>query len=192
MSDSGESPFDPTKSTGEHNPFGENPYLPPQATYADAARLQRGMVGQVTVLAVLMIVQGVLEILMGLMLAGMAVFMPIMIQMESSGARANGPPEEMAWLFGGIYGTLGLLTLIAAVLHILGGLGAYRFRRRRLGLVAFCFGMVTIFTCYCAPTAVALGIYGLIVYLNAPVAQAFAMGDDGRSRDEILAHFHAW
>ncbi len=45
------------------------------------------------------------------------------------------------------------------------------------------------FTCYCAPTAIALGVYGLITYLNYEVAQAFVMGEAGRTREEILAAF---
>lgn len=186
MSDEEQSPFDPTNATDKVNPFGDNPYTAPQTPFAAAP--DRGLVGQVTVLAILSIVQGVLEVFMGLILGGLAAFVPVMIHMEGNA----GPPEEMAWVLSVVYGVLGLLTLAAAVLHIMAGLNSYKFRRRTLGIVASCFGMVTVFTCYCAPTAMALGIYALIVYLNPQVAQAFAMGQAGRSREEIMAHFHSW
>jgi hypothetical protein len=97
--------------------------------------------------------------------------------------------EAVSWVLLVVYGGLGVLTLIAAALHIIAGIRNYSFRNRVLGLVALGGGMVTMFTCYCAPTAVALGVYGLVTYLNPEVARAFAMAESGSSRDEILSAF---
>jgi hypothetical protein len=44
-------------------------------------------------------------------------------------------------------------------------------------------------TAYCAPTAIALAIYGLIVYVNEPVIAAFQMGSRGKTPAEINAAF---
>src|SRR5262249_5688450 len=95
---------------------------------------------------------------------------------------------EFVGVLGGIYVILGLATLAAGVLKIVAGVMNLKFRGRVLGFVAFGSGIATMFTCYCTPTALALGIYGLIVYLNRQAAQAFALGAQGMSPDEILAN----
>ena len=46
-----------------------------------------------------------------------------------------------------------------------------------------------VLTCYCLPTAVALAVYGLIVYLNPEVSEAFRMGEAGSEPAEIVAAF---
>jgi hypothetical protein len=143
------------------------------------------MVRHVPIVAILMIIQGALEALMGLGLVAMCAFVPMLIQME---AEQGGPPEAPpTWLLIGIYGGMGLVALVAAILHIFAGIRNYKFRGRVFGLVALGGGMVTVITCYCAPTAIALGVYGLITYLNPEVNQAFAMAESGKRREEILA-----
>ena len=149
------------------------------------------MVGHVQVVAILMMVQGALEALVGLGLVALGGFFPAMMQMEMDQGQA-GPqpmPAEMSWMMLIIYGGMGLLVLIAAGLHIFAGIRNYKFRGRVLGLVALGGGMVTVMTCYCAPTAIALGVYVLITYLNPEVVQAFAMGKAERSKEDILAVF---
>src|SRR5205823_5880308 len=66
------------------------------------------------------------------------------------------------------------------LLRIVAGLFNIRYRRRGLGIAALAVGLVTMMTAYCAPTAIGLAVYGLIVYLNEPVVLAFQMGDSGR------------
>jgi hypothetical protein len=137
-----------------------------------------------------MMVQGGFELLMGLGLVAMGGVLPVMMRMDEVQGGADGPsPQMIGWMMLGIYGSLGLLALVAAGLRIVAGLRNYRFRSRTLGLVALAGGMVTVFTCYCAPTSIALGVYGLVTYLNAEVGQAFAMGQAGKSRNEIQAAF---
>lgn len=145
------------------------------------------MVGHVPVLAILMIVQGGLEAVAGLLLLVAAVMAPMLLR----NAEGPPPPENMFWVIGIVYGVMAAAAIIAAVLHILGGVWAYRFRKRTVGIVALAVGIASTFTCYCAPTSIALAIYGLIVLLNPRVAQAFAMGDDGISREDVLAAFRA-
>jgi hypothetical protein len=150
------------------------------------------MVSHVPVVAILMCVQGALEALMGAVYVGLGVFASVMMRMEigQQGAPPPGMSQGvMTWVILGMYGGMGIVTLVAAVLHIRAGIRNYKFRSRTFGFVALAGGMVTIFTCYCAPTAIALGVYGLITYTNPEVAQAFAMGEAGREREEILAAF---
>jgi hypothetical protein len=50
-------------------------------------------------------------------------------------------------------------------------------------------GMGSVLSCYCAPTGIALLVYGLIVYLNPAVKLAFEMGAQGIPASQILATF---
>lgn len=182
---------------GADNPFSDNPYASPELQTGQGAggpmppyppSPSRGMVRHVPIVAILMIVQGALETLMGLGLVGMGAIFPTIMEMDQQAAPPGGPPPEaMSWILLAVYGGMGLITLVAAILHIVAGVRNYKFRGRVLGLVALGGGMVTMITCYCAPTAVALGVYGLITYLNPEVNHAFAMGASGKKRDEIMA-----
>ncbi len=199
MDDSQQDPFRKDTPFGADNPFSDNPYASPELQTGQgsggpvppyAPSPGRGMVRHVPIVAILMIVQGALETLMGLGLVGMGAIFPTMMQMEmqqQGGPPGGPPPEAMSWILLAVYGGMGLITLVAAILHIVAGVRNYKFRGRVLGLVALGGGMVTMITCYCAPTAVALGVYGLITYLNPEVNQAFAMGASGKKRDEIMA-----
>jgi hypothetical protein len=104
-------------------------------------------------------------------------------------AAARGPvpqlPDEFGWLLMAIYIVIGGLTLCAGVFRIFAGISNLRYRRRAFGIVALFVGLVPIVTCYCAPTSLALLIYGMIVYLNDQSARAFVLGDQGMSASEI-------
>jgi hypothetical protein len=149
----------------------------------NAARPSRGLVGHVPIVAILLLVQGGLELLFGLFClayCGLAFVLP---------------PEAMAGLdvsvvaiFMGVFGVMGLL---CGSLRIAAGLANWNYRRRLLGITALGVGLVSMFTFYCAPTAIALGIYGLIVYVNESVIAAFELGSQGRSKAEIQAAFPA-
>jgi hypothetical protein len=85
---------------------------------------------------------------------------------------------------------LGLLVLLGSALHIVAGIRNYGYRSRTLGIVALITGMATtLVTCYCAPTAIAIGVYGLVCYLNPSVTQAFQMVATGRPKSEVLTWF---
>ena len=117
--------------------------------------------------------------------------MPIMLAQAQQQGGAAPMPANVTWAFvvGG--------TVVAIVMFGLGGLWIYsgvsvmKYRRRTLAIVALAAGMVTFFTCYCFPTSLVMGIYGLIFLLNEPVARAFQMGSQGKSVQEIQQHFAA-
>ena len=195
--DNSTNPFGPEGLPDSTNPFRDNPYQAPHATGLGVGTgvplsTGRGMVGHVPVVGILMIVQGALEAVVGVGLAAMAFVMPMMMkaELQRAGAPAGGPsPEQFQWIMGAVYGGMGLFLVALATLRIVAGLGNLKYRRRVLGLVSLLGGMATVFTCYCAPTAIGLAVYGLIVYFNPQVTQAFAMGQSGTSKDVIEATF---
>ncbi|MDX1945677.1 MAG: hypothetical protein SFU86_09715 [Pirellulaceae bacterium] len=145
----------------------------------NAPKLGRGLIGHVPVVAMLLIGVGLLEVtLAGFMLvfAGLATLVP---------PEAGEFPTAMVVFVG----VLSLPAAVCGVLRVVAGVYNLRFRRRTLGMVALVAGLATVFTFYCAPTSIALGIYGLIVYLNDSVTEAFALGDQGKTQDEIRRAF---
>ena len=158
----------------------------------ESDRRRRGLVGHVRVVAILMLVQGAFEVLTAVMLAVMAVAIPpAMMEQQTKIPPANEPPQELIfWIITATYGVMAAASLVVAILHITAGVRNCRFRGRVLGIVALAGGgLASLLTCYCIPTAIALGIYGLIVYLNRSVSEAFRMGESGCSSSEIFTTF---
>jgi len=170
--------FDPQR-------FQDQPYPPHSVATAGL-----GMVSQIRVVAILNCVQGSLEVLMGLMLAAMAAVIPSMIAAQQAGKPA-GPPAGFEWIMIGTYGVMGGAMLIAGPLRLYAGIQNFRYRARTLGIVSFSVGLISMLGCYCAPTSIAVFIYGLIVYLNPAVKAAFDMGQQGMNADQILTSFVA-
>jgi hypothetical protein len=144
-----------------------------------STRLARGLVGHVRIVAILLIVQGVFEMLFalfGICFALLTLFVP---QEDFVNMR----PLGIA------LGVISVAALVCGGLRLAAGIANLRFRRRLLGITALGAGMLTMLTGYCAPTAIALAVYGLIVYLNDSVVAAFEMGDAGRTTTEISAAF---
>jgi hypothetical protein len=144
-------------------------------------RADRGLIGHVPIVAILLIVQGILELIFAVFGFG---FLAITF--------VKGPKElESMRGLGVILAVVSAPTLISGLLRIVAGVFNFRYRRRGLGMVAMCVGLLTMMTAYCAPTAIALAVYGLIVYVNEPVVLAFQMGDSGRPLGEIRSAYLA-
>lgn len=168
----------------------ENPYEPPQAPFSapssmDPFRRRSRLVVHVRVVAILMIVQAVLELLAAAGLGAMTIIFPLMFRHVQQ--QQEMPEGLEIWVLPLVYGGMALAALITGILHLVAGLRNYRFRGRTFGIVALVCGTLTIFTCYCLPTAAAISVYGLIVYLNRDVADAFRMGEAGQEPNEIIA-----
>ena len=176
-----------------NNPYEPPPTdLPPSETQKEMTLpppQEPGLVGHVRVIAILMMVQGALEMVMGLFLATFAILFPSLQSIMEEQGQPGVPPEGAIWFMIGLYGGIGLVHLCAGVLHAYAGYRNYAFKGRTLGIVALSSGVLTIFGCYCLPTAVALSVYGLIVYLNGSVARAFIMGEEGFPGDAVLVTF---
>jgi hypothetical protein len=149
----------------------------------DVTRHGRGLVGHVPIVAILLLVQGGLELAFGLFCLMFAALSFVL------------PPEAMggmdARVMAVLMGIVGGTGAACGALRILAGLSNWNYRRRMLGITALGVGLASMFTGYCAPTAIALAIYGLIVYVNESVVAAFELGSQGRSKAEIQAAFPA-
>jgi len=180
----------------------DNPYQtpPPDNPFRDAGggygpyegKRPDSMTGHVRVVSILMIVQGALELLCGLMLGVFAVVVPLVMREELRNAPqgpGQPPPEFMLAIMPAIYGTTALGGLVAGGLHLTAGIKNYRFRGRTLGFTALIVGFAACLTCDCAPTAIGLAVYGLIVYNNASVRQAFEAAETGLAGDDILKRY---
>ena len=113
---------------------------------------------------------------------------------EGSDEEDAGPSEAelavakyVAWMYGGI----GVVVFLIGVLQVYAGIRNLSFKGRTVGIVALSLGILTAFTCWCAPTSLGLAIYGFIVYLSPAVTHAFQLRKEGVSKDNILARFPA-
>lgn len=163
-------------------------YGPPHDYDGHAQRGQglAGIVRQVPVLSVLLIIQGSLECLVGLLLGAMG---PMMFSVMQQQGTAPKPPPGMpnfVSIMTATYIILGLVILACGILKIVAGARSLRYRGRTLGIIA-CFSSLGMFLggCYCLPTAIALMVYGLVVYFNGDVARAFEMADEGYTAEQI-------
>jgi hypothetical protein len=103
--------------------------------------------------AILLVVQGVGEAALGL----------VYLSFVLSAGRAPAAAVLPAGMAGTVTG-LALVLLAAAALKITAGLSNHSYRNRPLGLVALASGVVSLLTCACAPTGLALLVHGLRVY----------------------------
>jgi hypothetical protein len=101
------------------------------------------------------------------------------------------PPESGAnpRMIFTIYVAMAVVVGSCGVIRVAAGLTNLRFRNRRLGIAALGIGLIAVFTAFCAPTSIAMAVYGLIVYLNDSVIAAFEMGNAGKTPSEIQAAF---
>ena len=138
------------------------------------------MVGQVKVVGILMIVHGVTVIIMG----GLVAFAGAWIMGAGPAGGGGGGPD--AKIISVIYMAFGSLILLCGVLNALAGIRLIMYRNRVLGLVALFTNVVVLLTCYCAPTAIGMMIYGLIVLFNHDVTRAFEMVAGGATPEEAI------
>ncbi|HWB08168.1 MAG TPA: hypothetical protein VG826_02900 [Pirellulales bacterium] len=169
----------------------ENPYqspheLPGQATSVSGG----GMARQIPVVAVLLMVQGGLELAVGGLwgLAGGTFAVLTTRQAQQGDPNVPLSPQTFGWMMGAVYALMALATFVVAALKLFAGWRNYSFRGRTWGIAALASGVISIVSCYCFPTALALMIYGLIVYLNSEARWAFSMGEQGLTREQVLWH----
>jgi len=172
-----------------------NPYQSPQSSF-DSKLFQDpppGLIGgseygwiqQVRVYAILSAFQAALELPMGALLLFVGSIVPVMMTRETN----DPPPQEVVWGMMGYYLTEGCIVLLSAVLRLVAAYRNFYFKSRALGFLAMGLGLASMFACYCAPTTIAIFIYGLIVFRNPAVKVAFEMGAQGRTPAEIFAAF---
>lgn len=136
------------------------------------------MVSQVPIVGILMIVQGSLASILGVLFMALG---PLLFSLDGFGGGPFRNEDRIGFLFLLLYGSV-LLT--AGILNIFGGVRALHYRNKVLVITALFFNILPVFS-YCFPTALGMIIYGLIVMFQQDVARAFVMGENGYSAEEI-------
>ena len=151
-------------------------------------RISASILVQIRVVAIFLIVHGVLLLIMGGFLIGISIFMPGMIaaQQQKMQQPPNGPSvAQMQTILFATYISMGIAGVIPGIIQIVAGILNFWLKGRILGIVALVMGSISIGTCYCAPTSIALLVYGLIIYLNNSAVQAFALAKQGLTWSDI-------
>jgi hypothetical protein len=84
---------------------------------------------------------------------------------------------------------LGAVIFSCGIVNLIAGVRIVRFRGRVFGLIALFTNVLPLITCYCAPTSIAMMVYGLIVLFQPDVARAFELVAAGASPDEAVRKF---
>ena len=146
------------------------------------------MVPQVTVIGILMIVNGSLCVLYGMLLVFLGPFMSSFINFQGAPPQAQAQvqqAQQVMQVVSIVYIVLGSFVAIAGCMNIAGGIAALKYRSRAFVITALFFNLVPSFTCYCTLTSLGLMIWGLIVMFQGDVAHAFTLGASGYTADEI-------
>jgi hypothetical protein len=167
-------------SAPESSPQWQSDYFR-DAPVGGVGGLGRGMVGHVPVVAWLLIGQGLLELVLGVFCL---FFAGIMFLVPEEAFEGSGK-----LMISALYAAIAAPSLGCAILRFVAGYYNLGYRRRGLGMAALGVGLLSVLTGVCALSAIAIGIYGLIVYVNESVIVAFQMGTAGRSKAEINAAF---
>ena len=177
------------------NPFAApNPSKPspPQYDGSHYGQPGRGYINQIPILAAMTIVQGVLLTMMGMFCVGYGLLFSLMPSMMPPDERARMKAEagqffEIAsWSLIGI----GTLVFIIAIMHFVAGIRSLNYRGRAFTITTWALGLLASITVYCAPTSFGLAIWGLIVFLNPAVANAFKMAEEGMNKKDIPNQFY--
>jgi len=174
--------------SSDSSPDDRNPYQTPIIGDGNDMRPTHGMVNHAMPVGILMVVQGALNCIFGGLAVIYAVMMPRFIaQANQPGQPQLTPNTGLIFAVGG--GVAAFVMISLGLLWIFSGLSVTRYKRRTLAIVSLAAGMVTLFTCYCFPTSLMMGIYGLIFLFNPSVTTAFEMRGEGKSVDDIKRKF---
>jgi hypothetical protein len=155
------------------------------------------LAGHIRVVAVLMMVQGFFEVVVGGVITVMAFVFPAgiaaMMAADPQVQAEGGPdPQAAARMMMVIYLVMGLAGVIPGLVHLAAGFRNVQYRGRTLGMAALGLGgLGTTPIVVCLPTAVILGVYGIVVYVQPSSVKAFEMGEQGYSAEAIYATFFA-
>ena len=123
------------------------------------------MRAHVTPLGILMIIHGVLILFPAAIMLG-----TYLILQTEFGEQPELIPHQQS---SGILIFYGSCLLLTGLLTIISGITLLNRKGRITAVVILSAGMLTSITCYCAPTSIALAIYGYIVLLNSHVSLLF-------------------
>ena len=177
-------PFsDPNQQPGQVNPYA----TPDQQTAQHPPSLNQlaseaSMVRQINVVSILSFAVAAFEFMFGtLMIIGASA---TLAGMQFDGP---GPGNDVATNIA--IAIVGVAVLSISILRIFAGIQFMKFKGKNLFLTSLCVGLVTVFTCYCAPMSLGIFIYGLIVVRSPGVARACQMRKSGMSAQEVKRYF---
>jgi hypothetical protein len=150
------------------------PFVSSGAPPPDAARGGQSLARHIPLVGILLMVQGGLECAVG------SIYVLILIDIVTGG----NVDSELSPVIGSI---IAALMMGVGGFRIFAGAMNYQFRGRVLGIVALTAGMATLITLFCLPTAIALAIFGLIVFVNKDSAPVFALRSQGYTREQVRA-----
>ncbi len=170
-------------SSGDPNPY-KSPDFKDLPVQSGGSTLSSSIIVQQRVVSCLMIVHGLLCCIVGGFLIVAAVVFPSMVaaQMQRQG---GAQPPNMEMLLQVLYGTMGAAALIPGILQVIAGIQNFRLKNRVFGLVALGLGAFSVLTFYCAPTSIALLIYGLVIGLHDTTKRAYELAEEGKSYYDI-------
>lgn len=149
-------------------------------TLAGAASGGTGLVSQVRIVALLNAIEGGLE----LTVAVLALFVGVVLLLAPAEIQRQGGANPTA--LAAVYFTVGAVNLALGSLRLFASWRNYFFHNRGLGIVSLCVGLVSSFAGCCALTSIGVAIYGLIVFFDAAVIDAFQRRSQGASVEEVL------
>lgn len=183
-------PYADTRVQGSRSSDFANPYAPLTDLQGSLAPVPGsndvGMVNQVTIVGILQIVMGCMELFLGALLVFYA-FLFSFVMPNQPGAQAP-PPQVMFWVSVGL-AIVAAVVLFLATLRIIAGIYSFWFRGRIIMFISLIAGFLTSLTFYCAPFSVGLGIYGLIVMMHPGVRKAYEMAKQGMVAGQIRDEF---
>lgn len=140
---------------------------------ACALRLRGGrFVSQVPALGIVMMIHGAMILSLGIFLVVYGAFFAAAAY-DTPNPLA-GPAEVIAQLVVSSMVGIGLLQFLPGVLQIVAGWRARTYHSRGFAIAALVAGLLAMITCYCAPTSIAMLVWGLVVLLGKDVAARFA------------------
>ena len=153
------------------NPYSDND---PSSPYAFQSQAPIGSsdpyIKQIPVVGILNLVQASLELMMCVMVIGIAIFMGTMQNDPKLQNIPNAPPMQWIaigyFIFGAVIGVIATLRLVAGIMIL-------KKRGRVFSIVASILGLATVFTCYCSLTSIALCVYSLVVLIQPSVIEEF-------------------
>jgi hypothetical protein len=146
------------------------------------------MVTHMPAVSILMIINGVLNCLLGLVLG---IALPLLYSKGTFEEDGLPPPHDELVIFSVIIAICGLLVMALGILNIVGGFCCKRFRARGLTLAALFanLGMFLVAGFFSVP-GVALSVYGLIVLFNRDVIRTYERVARGGSLDPYSFDSH--
>ena len=160
--------------------------------YSAGSRDYQWWVGQVRIVAILSVIEGVLEFLMGLLYVSCAIMLPLLLQRASPPPGAGNSPAVAFGPIIAMYSVMGVPVLLCGGLRLFAAIRNYQYRSRTLGIISAVAGIASLLSCYCAPTAIGLAIYALIVLLHPAVKVAFELGQQGHTAEQIRGALYSY